>query len=106
MRADDIAFRANSEQLALHRVEVKARVQLFREDLIERPLQDGARCLAIHRRVLEAVGNPHVRHTRRAERLAELRPDLTAGDAMIDPELADTFVPAAQGETVIRLWMG
>src|SRR5438552_546816 len=98
MGADYKALRADAEQLALHCIVMKARVELFGEDFIQRSLEDRARCFAIDRHVLEAIGNPDVGHARRAERLAELRPDFAAGDTVVDPELANALVPVAERE--------
>ena len=56
--------------------------------------------------VLVAVGNPDVGHAGRAERLADRGADLPAGDAVLDPELADAFVACGEREAVGRLGMG
>ena len=71
VRADDVALRADAEQLALDGVEVVLRVDLLGEDRVQRLAQPLARGLAVDRDVLVAVGNPDVGDARRAERLAE-----------------------------------
>ena len=89
MRADDVALRADAEQLAFDRVEVVLRIELLGEHGVERFGEPLARPVAVDGRVLEAVGDPHVGDARRAERPADRRADPAAGDAVVDPELAD-----------------
>ena len=52
-------------------------------------------------RVLEAVGDPDVGHAGRAQLPAKVLADLAAGDAVLDPELADARVVAGQGKAVV-----
>ena len=96
VRTDDVALRADAEQLALDRIEVVLRVELLGEDGVERLGEPFARAAAVDRQVLVAVGNPDVGDAGRAERLAERGADLAAGDAVLDPELADAFVGAGK----------
>ena len=67
VRADDVALRADAEELALDRVEVVLRIELLGEDLVER-LRRAARAAPLRSigRVLVAVGNPDVGDARRA----------------------------------------
>ncbi len=89
VRADDVALRADAEQLALDGVAVVLRVDRLGEDRVERLGQPLARPLAVDGRVLRAVGDPDVGDAGRAQRLADRGADPAAGDAVIDPELAD-----------------
>ena len=64
----------------------------FGEDLVQRIGQPLAGTDAIHGDVLVPVGNPDVGHGRRAQLAPHLRADLAAGDAVLDPEIADALV--------------
>ena len=64
-----------------------------------------ARAAAVDREVLVAVGNPDVGDAGRAERLADRGADLPAGDAVLDPELADALVGLGEREAVGRFGM-
>src|SRR5207302_1250350 len=75
VRANDATFRSNSKQFALHRIEVELRVERLSENLVERTTEKFARRPPINRNVLVAVGNPDVRHARRAELPAKIFAD-------------------------------
>ena len=66
VRADYVALRAQAEQFAFERVEIVAAIDGHGKDLVERLGQQTARRLPVDRRVLQAVGNPDVRHTGRS----------------------------------------
>src|SRR5205085_1330582 len=101
-RADDIAFRADAKQLALHRVEMIARIELLSEDFIQRTSEDHSRCLAIRGDVFVTIGNPDIGDAGRAQLAAEALTDLAASDAVIHPEAPHALVAAAQRETISR----
>ena len=92
VRADDVALRADAEELALDRVQVVGPIDRDGEDLVEGLGQALPRGDAVDRQVLHAVGNPDVGHARLAQGGADRRADLAAGDAVLDPELADAGV--------------
>ena len=90
VRADDVALRAEAEQLALDRVEVvlagrSARRRSRRATAASRsrgPLRStGVSLMPSGIQTLVTQGD--------AQRLADRRADLPAGDAVVDPELAD-----------------
>src|ERR1019366_10073254 len=103
VRTDDEAFGANAEELALHGVEVKARIEVLGKDRIEGTLEDLPWRLAVGGGVLEAVGDPDIGDTGRTKGPAEPFADLAASDAVLDPELPDPHIAAAQGEAVVGL---
>jgi len=105
VRAHDIRFRAESEQLRLDGIAVEARVNLLGEHLVERPLQPFARRRAVGRRVLVAVRNPDVGDARRAQLAAEGGADFTAGHAVLDPKAANAGVGMGQREAIGGLGM-
>ena len=96
MRADDVALRADAEQLALDGVAVEFGVDRLGEDGVERLGQPLARALAVDGRLLGAVGDPDVGDARRTQGLADRRADPAAGDAVIDPEPPDARVGMGQ----------
>ena len=100
VRADDIALRADAEEFALHGVEVEFAVHGHGENLVERGGEALAGRLAVVGHVLRAIGNPDIRDHRRAELLGDLGADLSTGDAVLDPELADFFIRMGERETV------
>ena len=91
VRSDDVAFAANSKELALDGIKMVLGIELFGEDPVERLLQPQTGRQTIHRRVLEAVGDPHIRDRRGAQGLAHRRSDFARCDAMLDPEIADSL---------------
>ena len=98
VRPGDVALRADAEQLALGRIEVAAAVELLGEDRVQGFGQPQPRALAVHGRILVAVGDPDVRDAGRAQGLADGRADPAAGDAVLDPEAANALVGVGQGE--------
>ena len=98
--ADDIALRADAEEFALHGVEVELAVNRSCKNLVERGLKALAGRLAVIRHVLRAIGNPDIRDYRRADLLRNFRTDLTAGDAVVDPEFADRLVRMRECEPI------
>src|SRR2546427_9097149 len=92
VRADHIAFRANAEQLALDSIEIVLRIDRFGKDSIKRFGQASPWALAIDRRVLGTVRDPHVGDARRPERLPDGGADTPADDAVLDPEAANACV--------------
>jgi len=106
VRADHVALRADAEQFALDGVEVAGRVQVFREDGVQRRRQPLAGPFAVDGQILHAVGNPDVGHAGRAERSPECGPDPAADDAVLDPELPDAVVAVAQRQPVLGVGMG
>ena len=106
VRADDVALRADAEELALDGVEVVGRVERLGEDRVERFGEARARGLAVDGGVLHAVGDPDVGHAGGAEGLAHRGADLAAGDAVLDPEAADAGVGVGEGEAVGGLGVG
>ena len=106
VRADDVALRADAEELALHGVQVVGPIDREGEDLVEGLGQALPRADAVDRQVLHAVGNPDVGDAGLAEGRADRCADLAAGDAVLDPELADAGVLVGQRHAVGRLGMG
>src|SRR5271170_8255211 len=106
MRADHVTFRADTEELAFYGVQVKARVDIVGENLVQRALEPSPGRQAVDRRVLVAVRNPDVGDTLRAQLAAELLADFAAGYGMIHPEAALAVVRARKGEAVSRQRMG
>src|SRR5947207_506171 len=100
MRTDYIAFGAEAKELSFDRIEIMPRIELLRENGIKRLLQPLAGCLAVHWDILVAVRNPNVRDARRAECFAHGRANFPAGDAMLNPELANAPVAVRQRETI------
>ena len=78
------------------------RAHLGGEHLVEALHQPLARGEAIDGRVLKAIGHPVIGHAGLAQRLAEGRADLAAGDAVPHPELADAIIRVREGEIVGR----
>ena len=76
MRADDVAFRADAEELALDGIEVVGPIDRHGEDFIEGLGQALARGDAIDRQVFHAVGDPHVGDAGLAQGRADGRADL------------------------------
>ena len=77
MRADDVAFGADAEELAFDGVEVDAADRAVRRRSASSDFGETfARRLAVDGRVLEAVGNPDVGDAGRAECPAEAAPIL------------------------------
>ena len=76
------------------------------EDFVERLLEQLARPLAVDGHVLVAVGNPDVGDAGLAQRPADGRADLAAGDAVLDPEAAYGRIAMGQGEAAGRQGMG
>ena len=89
-----VGLRADAEELALHRVAIEGRIDRRGEQLVERPLEDFPRTLAVDGHVLHAVGNPNVGHGGGFQPAAERLADLAAGDAVLDPEAANRLVAA------------
>ena len=90
VRADHVAFRADAKQLAFDRVEIVARGSIFSAKTASSDSRSKlARCVAVGGHVLEAVRDPDVGDAAAAQLPAELLADLAAGDAVLDPELAD-----------------
>ena len=106
MRADDVTFRADAEEFGLDGVEVDVRVDRLFEDGVERFGQAFARRLAVGGRVLVAVGDPDVGDAGVPSCFADRCADLAAGDAVLDPELADRLVAVREGEAVGGFRMG
>ncbi len=104
-RTDDITLRANAKELRLHRVQVVARVDCFREDGVQRAAQPLARRAAVGGAVLVAIGNPDVGHGRRSQFLPEVFADLAAGDAVLDPKLANACIGMGKRKPICRFWM-
>ena len=106
VRADDIALRAETEELAFDRVEIVLAVQRLAEDFVQRFDQSHSRFPPVRGQVLEAVRDPDIGHAGRAERLAERRPDAATRPAVVDPEPAGARVSVSECETVSRSWVG
>ena len=60
VRTDHVALAADAEEFALDRIQVVLRIELFRENSVQRIRQALTRREAIHRRILVAVWNPDV----------------------------------------------
>ncbi len=101
VRADDIRFRADAEQLRLDRVEMEFGVERFLEDGVEGDFQTLARTFTIDLNFLGAVGNPDVGHRGRAELTTHFSSDFSTGNAVLDPEGADGCFRARQGPAII-----
>ena len=100
VRADDVALRADAEQLALDGVAVVLRVDRLGEDRVERIGEPLARPLAVDGTVLGAVGDPDVGDAGGPQGLADRAADPAAGDAVVDPEPPDGRVGVGQGVAV------
>ena len=98
LRADDIAFAGESEELALDRVEAQLARNRLGQDPVERVLKQLAMDRTVRRHVLVAVGDPDVVDAGRAERPAHVRRNLAAGNRVIDPESADGLIAAGERE--------
>ena len=97
---DGVALGANAEQLAFDGDDVVLVRYVGVHDLVERREQALARRRAVGRHVLHAVRNPDVHRAGRAELLAEVVGDAAAGDAVVDPELADDRIGMRQRHAV------
>ena len=86
MRADNIAFAADTEELALHGIPIVLRIDRLGKNLIQRRLQSLAGRLPVDRGILVAIRNPEIGHRGRADLSPHFRGDATAGLAMFDPE--------------------
>ncbi|MNV42634.1 hypothetical protein D3C71_1343160 [compost metagenome] len=72
VRANGIAFCADAEQFAFHRINVMRRIQFFTDHLVERLQQTLARSQTVHGDVFHAVRDPDVHHRRRAKLFTEV----------------------------------
>src|SRR5262245_16474509 len=105
VRAADVAFRADAKHVTFGPVYMKTRIERLGENLIERTAQNLAWRLAIDRNILKPVGNPHVRHARRAQRAAKRLADLATGNSVIDPEPPYALIAASQRKAAVGLCM-
>ena len=105
VRSDRITLAPDAEQLAFDGIEVEGGVERFREHRVERFDQARSGSHAIYRGIFHAVGNPEVRHTRRAERFSHRGPDAAAGRRVADPERPNALVAMRQREVVSGLGM-
>src|SRR5688572_6047213 len=103
VRADHVAFRADSKQLAFHSIEMKFGIERLGEDFVQRAAEKFARRPPVGRQVLVAVWNPDVGDARRAQLAAEPLPNLAADDSVGDPEAANAFIAAGEREAGIGL---
>ena len=104
--ADDIAFGAEPEELALDGIEVMGGIDRWGEDGVEGVFEALARGEAVGGGILKAVGDPDIGHAGGAEFLPEVGSDLAAADAVIDPELPDVGIDMGEGEAVVSLGVG
>src|SRR6185437_845130 len=104
MRANHITFRANAKELGFDRVEIERGIDLVRKNRVKRLCQKLTRPLPIRGRVFRAIWDPDVGHAGRAECFSKSRTDSPAGDAVVDPELANGRI--AMGEGVTRIGFG
>jgi len=106
VRADDIAFGADAEEFWFDRIEI----EFWRDWLLENGIQGFDEALAgasaIGGSVFVAIRDPEIGDASFAEAFADGCGDFSAGNAMIDPELADAFVAMGKGKTVGGLGMG
>ena len=101
VRANDIALRADAEQFALDGIQLACRVELFGKEFIQRFSKSFSRACTIHRHVLIPIGHPDICHAGAAQCAAHLLANPTADYSVLDPELADAFVRAGEGEPVL-----
>ena len=106
VRPDDVTFRADAEQLGLHRVEDVVGIQRFGENGVERFGQALPRAVPVNRCVLVAVRHPDVGDARRAKCAPHRRADVAADNAVLDPKLADALVAMGEREPVVRVGVG
>src|SRR6185437_17027726 len=105
MRANHITFRANAKELGFDRVEIERGIDLVRKNRVKRLCQKLTRPLPIRGRVFRAIWDPDVGHAGRAECFSKSRTDSPAGDAVVDPELADGRITMGEGVARIGLRM-
>jgi hypothetical protein len=105
VRTHHVALGAEAEELAFDRIALLLRIHRLGKNRVERFGKPLPRTSAVDRRILGAVGNPDVRHARRAQRPAQRRTDAPANDAMLNPETANGRIAMSQGKTVGRLGM-
>src|SRR3954462_14727785 len=82
MGADNVALGAQTEELALHRVEIVTSVNRHGQYLVERLFEQAARSGAVRRRVFEPVGDPDIGHACRAKLSPEILPYAAASNTV------------------------
>ncbi|MNC56390.1 hypothetical protein D3C75_1059810 [compost metagenome] len=95
MRSDNIALRADAEQLAFYCIDIVLRVNVFTEHFIQRIPKARTRCQAVDRSILITVRYPEISHTGLSQLTAEVLGDFAGSFAVLDPEAADLFVRMA-----------
>ena len=98
MAANRVTLDTDSEEFALHGVYIPLFGDVRCEDRVETLFEPLTGSGAVDRHVLVAVGNPDVGHDGIAEFFSDVGGDFAAGDAVVDPVLADAGIGAAQGE--------
>ena len=100
VRADGAALRADTEHLALYRVDGVLAVDLFREYLViglHETLTEG---VAVYGDILHSVGYPMVIHNGSAELLTDILGDAATSLAVVYPKAADARIGMRKGEAV------
>ena len=102
---DGAAFRADAEQLRFDGVQFVFVTDFLRKAFVQRFQKPLAGGIAVGRSVFVTIWCPEVHDARRAQFLAELRADLAAGLAVVDPELADGGIRMGQRQAMVQFRM-
>ena len=92
MRTHDIALGTDAKEFRFDRIKIQLRRERPLKDPIQRLGQSFARSFSIGRSIFVTIRNPDVGDAGGAQRAADFRADLPAGDAMLDPELTNRSV--------------
>ena len=93
VRANHVAFGANAKQLALDCIEMNLGISNFSANTLSSESSRRRRgTLTIGRGVFVSVGYPGVGYARGSSALPHGGTNLSAGDAMFDPEFSNRFV--------------
>src|SRR5215216_2615820 len=104
-RTHYITLRTNAEEFGFYRIKVVARVNFLSEDQVEGFEKQASRCLAICRRVFISVWNPDVGHGGGIQFSPKVFANFTAGDTMLHPKLANSFITMRKRKSIGRFRM-
>ena len=102
---DGAAFRADAEKLRFDGVQFVFVTDFLRKAFVQRFQKPLAGGIAVGRSVFVTIWRPEVHDARRAQFLTELRADLAAGLAVVDPELADGGIWMGQRQAMVQFRM-
>ncbi len=106
MGTDDVGFGADAKKFALNSVEVQGTINGGGEDVVEGGGEAFAGCFSICDEVFRAIGDPDVGDGGRTYLTRDVCSDMSAGDAVFDPKLADAWVGMGEGKAIVGEGMG